>query len=306
MSPVWWANFGRISAALARRTAPPAEPVLIVSHPRSGSSWVGRTLGRSPCALYLHEPLTLTHLRDHPGPPAFAVPPADLRPDYVRSAAAAAIAWPRFAPAIVPYPSQWRLRDRQSRRLVVKEVNPLALAWLQETFRPRIIYLIRHPAGVAASFAARGWVRPLGQAGFERRFGPAVASGAIRPELYAGSKWRELGAVQGLVHKAALAALRQAPAAMMIVRYEELCLDPIVGFRRLFDFAGLHWSPAIERTIGRESYAEAHDRNDAYAIVRNSRLLAQAWRRELGAFELAELQQGYLSIGVPFYSADEW
>lgn len=38
-------------------------PILVVGHDRSGTTWLGRTLGCAPAALYIHEPLNPTASR---------------------------------------------------------------------------------------------------------------------------------------------------------------------------------------------------------------------------------------------------
>ena len=304
LSPVPWANFGPASRMVAAATLPTRRPILIISHPRSGSTWVGATLGRAADALYLKEPLTLTRLRSHSGTVTFELP--DCRPPeaYLSPARAVDIALPAFPPNIVPFPEQWRLRGRRGKRLVIKEVNPLALDWFVRRWAPKIVYLLRHPAGVAASFAAQGW--RVGQDGFSRRFrSDRFATGEIVPERHAGSMWGELGAVQALVLKLTLEQL-QGEADWLMVRYEDLCDDPIAVFRQLYDFADLRWTGQVEDSIRRETGATTHDRSLAYDTTRNSRLMAQAWKRDLAPDEIVELRDAYLFFEPEYYRSEDW
>ena len=55
-SPVRWGRFPGLTGMLARALSPAEPPVLVVSLPRSGSSWVGEVLGAAPDAMYLREP----------------------------------------------------------------------------------------------------------------------------------------------------------------------------------------------------------------------------------------------------------
>ena len=52
-----WAGEGKLSLQIARLLRPQMPSVLILSFPRSGSSWVGKTLGRASNALYMREPI---------------------------------------------------------------------------------------------------------------------------------------------------------------------------------------------------------------------------------------------------------
>ena len=85
-SPVWWANFGPFSRYLADRIKPLSPPVVILSIPRSGSSWVGEILGISPTSLYLREPVTQTYIKKHGrGPVCFELDPENLPATYEAS-----------------------------------------------------------------------------------------------------------------------------------------------------------------------------------------------------------------------------
>lgn len=304
LSPVAWANFGPASRMIAAATAPSRRPVLIISHPRSGSTWVGGTLGYADDALYLKEPLTQTRLRSQSGTVTFELANGDPPRAYLAPAEAVDIALPAFPPNIVPFPGQWRLRRRSSKRLVLKEVNPLALDWFARRWNPKIIYLIRHPAGVAASFVARGWrVKPDG---FERRFrSERFASGEIMLERHVGSPWSALGAVQALVLKLTLEQLHRH-ADRLVVCYEDLCDNPLAAFRQLYDFAELQWTDQVEDKIRRESNGRAVDRAQPFSTTRNSRLMTDAWKGDLAPDEIAAVRDGYLSYEPDFYGAKDW
>src|SRR5690606_25708881 len=109
-SPVPWAWFGPASLALARALPPLSPPVLVLSLPRSGSSWVGETLGQAANALYLREPLTQTRTADESGgQTVFPIDPAAPPRVYGRMAARSFAALPAFKPLIVQNPGQWSL-----------------------------------------------------------------------------------------------------------------------------------------------------------------------------------------------------
>lgn len=304
LSPVPWANFGPASRFIAMATAPTLQPVLIISRPRSGSTWVGGTLGRAANALYLREPVTQTHIRAHPEGAEFELDISGPPNTYLKAARAIDAALPAFHPDIAIYPEQWRLRHRRLKRLVIKEVNPLALRWFIERWQPKVVFLIRHPAGVAASYAARRWW--IGQSGFERRFrAERFLSGEIEPARHAHSQWSELGAVQALILNLALEQLRGV-ADHLIVKYEALCEDPLKGFAEIYDFAGLDWSGDVERHIRAETEVAEHDRSDVYETTRNSRRMAQSWREDLTLSQIADVKDAYLHYRPPFYQATEW
>jgi hypothetical protein len=251
VSPVLWANAGPLSRWLARRMPTATPPVLVMAFPRSGSSWVGRMLGASPQALYLREPVTQTAHRFMPdyGPTVHPLPP-EGPPDAVRAWADDAFAGvPRFPFFVIPTPRAWSPWRRAGRRVVVKEVNPLALRWMVRRYAPRVVYLVRHPAAVALSFRRLGWTT--------QRLTDYVAPATLRRlgiPTAPSSFWAEHAAAQAAVTRLGLEALAEAPAHR-VVRYEALCADPVEGFRALYAFAGLRWTAAAEAVIRRHSAA---------------------------------------------------
>ncbi|MEP7356059.1 MAG: sulfotransferase [Anaerolineales bacterium] len=277
---VRWVRWGMAGVALSRLIRPQRPSVLVLSFPRSGSSWVGETLGRASNALYLREPITQDELaRGQPDallPVDAAAPP----PAFQAVARKAFSGLPDFPPHVVKLPQQWRLVKRRQRRLVIKEVMPFACGYLTRRFRPRVVFLVRHPAAVALSFCELGWWS-------------AQETG-----------WFELGARQSRLTRVVLDCLEQYPAKQML-SYEELCLEPARHFRELFAFAGLTWDEQIENHIAKST--SGGDRSQPYATDRLTQEMPRAWTRKMTPEALRELRAGYESCPVPWYTApEEW
>ena len=286
-SPVAWARLGRLSEALARRLPTQGPPLLVLSLGRSGSTWLSATLGRAANALHLHEPLTQPRLAaDKTQPTNFEVDPANPPALYSQCAQAAFLGLPAFPLSaqsrptqVVRYPEQWGLLERSRRRLVIKEINPFACRWLLQAYRPRLIYLVRHPAAVALSNERLGFLPGL-------------------------DIWRRQGEHQASAHRYVLDLLRDYPDHTTVT-YEALCEAPAVEFRRLCEFAGLTWDKQLEAFI--ETNTADGDRRQAYTIERNSRAMVDAWRHEIAPDALAALRSAYTAQPLPWYQADrDW
>ena len=234
-----WATWGPVSRFLAWALKPKQPSVLVLSLARSGSSWVGDMLGLAADALYLREPFTQTDLAvnvrqvfdpsEHP--PLEAV----MR----RLADKAFLGLPDFRSKVVVNPGQWSLRGRRRRRVVIKEVNPRACRWFVENYRPRVVFLLRHPAATA-------W--------------------KLVPNELAGADARRLGTARvgedRETQRIMWDALKDHPAHTKVY-YEDLCHDPVGEFRRLYEFAGLTWTEDIARTIA-ENGAESPQKANAW------------------------------------------
>ena len=279
-SPVRWAQFGAASRLLGR-AAPTRQPaVVVLSLPRSGSSWVGQTLGLAPDAAYLREPLDQLYLDQGGLASVHDYTPGAPPPAYLRAASLAFLgvpAFPRRLP-IVASPQQWALAGRRRRRVVVKLINPFAAPWLLRAYQPRLIYLVRHPAAVALSHRRLGWW-------------------SADPDI-----WTKVGRSYHDAHQALLNA-SAGGATVRIIPYETLCLDPLNQFRQLFEFAGLTWDERLAGPI----LAQTSGGDDAnpYSLARDSRAQISRWRSAIQPRELAELRAGFCHSPLPWYQAEE-
>jgi hypothetical protein len=262
-------DLGTTGRWLARLLRPRKRPTLVLSLPRSGSSWVGNLLGSAPDALYLREPVTQSEPRFHRMGTVFHIDRPELIRTFRRHADRAFRADPGYPVKVISFPHNWGLRRRLAKRLVVKEVNPYAAPWYLHWYRPRLIFLVRHPAGVALSFRKLGWI------------------GA------AADEWERNGTFQATALRAAHQAIEGAPRCLT-VSYEALCDDPLGGFEALYRFAGLSWDEGVRDYVER------------YSV--ESRRTAWAWREEVPADMLEGLRRGFGRVkDVPWFQAgDDW
>lgn len=281
--PVPWAQVRPLAERIAsRRLAGP--PVLVLSMPRSGSSWVGATLGSAPDAAYLREPVTHVWSRSLVQPAVYEIDPDRPHHRYAAIASTAFAGLPDFPREVVADAAQWRAAQRR-RRLVIKEVNPLALRWMMTAYRPVVLYLVRHPAAVAYSHVSQGWKVD----GYDELFiGRRRDSGELRQSEVGDGVWARLGALQALALNDAYAAMPEAERLgidLHVIRYEDLCSDPVTAFRSLFDLAGVRWSDAVASSLRAQP--------------------ADAWRTSLDPADLAEVRRGYELFDPPLYR-DDW
>jgi hypothetical protein len=302
-SPVVWANFGPVSHFIACSIPSASPPILVISIPRSGSSWVGKFLGMASDALYLREPISQSYLQKAGlSPVIFEVNVAEMPQAYKAFGASAFRGLPVFPNEIVKHPHQWVLSERRSRNLVIKEVNPLALDWIIQDYRPKVIYLVRHPAAVAYSFFRLGWTTLDFRAIFSQQ---TLASENLEPERFAESFWAGQGAFQAIVLKRALKLL-EGYKDYTIVRFEDLCTRPTEIFRRLYEFCGFHWNANLDKEIQRHSTSSKQYRVGGYDLERNSAAMINRWTTEIPEETLAQIRETYLFYNPPLYGPEEW
>ena len=71
-----------------------------------------------------------------------------------------------------------------------------------------------------------------------------------------------------------------------VLRYEDLCAEPLATSRRLFELTGLEWHPQTERFIRASVGGEDEG---YYSIVKDPRRAASRWRDELAAADVERI-----------------
>lgn len=302
-SQVWWAKAPSLGMLIGRALKPTAQPVFIISLPRSGSSWIGDILGNASTAMYLREPMNQSHLAMGGATTVFDIDPDAPPEGYARFTARTFQGIPVFPQGVVQTTQQWSLRTRHDKVIVIKDVNPLALPWILQTYQPRVIYLMRHPAAVASSYWNLGWRNAEEKI---LQFGPRLLDGVLKPWektiRSATGFWQAHGVFQAAVHRVAIDALANYEHHR-IVSYEQACTNPESTLLDLLDFAQLNIDDSIKRRIADSTTGKKRGGNDAYGTQRNSRDMAHAWASKVDASQLAALHSGYSAFGLPYYNS---
>jgi hypothetical protein len=146
-------------------------PILIVSMPRSGSSWVGDIFSCADSALYLMEPVNQSYrlMQQKCSTVASMQAMQDSRL-YKEFLISAFVGNPKFLKSNIVSPSKWLNSSKDNVR-VIKEVNPLVLDYIVDKFQPKIVCLLRNPVAVANSYFNKGWLgNPFGGAFNEQEY----------------------------------------------------------------------------------------------------------------------------------------
>ncbi|HKV49949.1 MAG TPA: sulfotransferase [Gemmatimonadaceae bacterium] len=257
-------------------------PVFIIGVGRSGSSVFHRTLCQHPHVAWLSRLLEwaprsvqrnrlLMHALDFPWVgnwlanhfepsecyaywdslyPGFSEPVRDLVADDVSVDVA-----PRIIQSF-----RRQLTDRRS-QLVVKITGWSRLDFLYRVFPDaRFIHILRDGRPVAASFLRvdwwDGWRGPN-----QWRYGPLTPA--------QDDEWRRhnlsfiaLAAIQWKILMDAMESAKRAcpQAALLELRYEDCCDDPMLLFRRAAEFCELPWLPRFERAVGATRLRSENDK----------------------------------------------
>lgn len=331
--------------SLTERTITGQPPIFVFGFPRSGTTWLSKILDSSPDTLLRHEPDTLSPTREFPFAIAQRDIDVhrDLARAYLldrcsdrrlRTLGGAPFFWKKYrSPAAalmhraqaaalqgLDVASRGRLSRRVSVpdclsspdqvRFVMKSVDSAARVGLFAHALPecRFVFIIRHPCGVIGS-RIRGIAE--GRMGHGRahadwvNFDLAQELGLGASDLKSWSPLEVSAWGWTFVNDAALRAI-EGRSNVMVVRYEDLCSDPVSESRELFRFCGLELS---EQTLAYllACINEDDDRDGGfYSVSKNPIATRDRWKAELSDEDAATIRSVALKsrCGHDFFSAD--
>jgi hypothetical protein len=302
-------------------------PVLVTGVPRSGTTWVGRTLTLSGELGELYEPFNpAAHQARWFDPPEFYLyveaRNAGRYGDRLTDMSRLHFPLSRIASA-GPSPDAmktalrtWRIargHRLHDRTAMVKD--PLALfstQWLAAEVGFRPVILVRHPAAFVSSVLRVGW---------QVRFGSWLRQPLPMDSLLA--PWAEQiarahdadrdlirdGALLWAVCNDVVRRWRDEHPDWLVVRHEDLAADPERAFAALYGALGLSWNETVADAIG----ASTNPRNPAeissgaqHELTRDSRSIAALWRSRLSDTEIRVIRSITSEVGQAFYGDDMW
>ena len=275
---------------LLRRVTPNhfASPtVLLLSYPRSGSSWAGKILASSKQFAYLREPITQPYLKRLGGKQA-VFNAEDSHPDfdkYKELADEAFAGMPRVHRGVIDNKKDFLpFAKNIKQKVLIKEVNPGAAKFYCTRYNLFLCLLLRHPAAVALSFYERGWLHQHSELLNDE------------PEL---DEWGRFGKLYGTFVAEAVNVAAQHHNAK-IIQYEALVSDPKQQYTNLFTDFGVAVPDNFDSVIEQYCYSKS-DLSSGYQTQRNSKLTAQKWKSKLSAVQINSLREGYLKSPLAYY-----
>lgn len=309
-------------------------PILVTGTNRSGSTWVGKMIAKSPSVGYIHEPFTTKEFQ-RPGRCSarfdywFTYVSREnehLYYDHIKDTIGFKYKWIDEIAELKSARDALRLlRDYVyfsfCRHAIIRPLvkDPIALfsaEWLASRFNMDVVVLIRHPAAFAWSLKRRNWAHP-----FSHFLAQPLL---IRDHLYPFEEdIRELAEEEHDIVDQAILFWRLAHYMIIkyqknhpdwvFVRHEDLSRDPLLGFQSIFDKLNLEYSDRIRRIV--EEYSSPKDHTEALegsgftrrrGLRRDSRANIWAWKGKLSASEIERIRNGVEDISSAFYADEDW
>jgi len=205
-----------------------------------------------------------------------------------------------------------RLLPQPFRRVLIKD--PLACLltpYLCEHFGVQTLVLFRHPCGFVSSILRLGWP----SAEFVRRLLECDALMAdhlapVRDHLVRHSQDDGMAAAAAL-HGAINTVLWNTcrDRGLRYACFEDLCRDPLLAFREIFDSLGLPYDDSVRR-MHEELCNEGPSDPAAcspHSVHRRSSAMAESWRSQLKNAEIDAIREVWDLFGIPLYESEaDW
>lgn len=301
-------------------------PILVTGPHRSGTTWVGKMLAAESSVAYISEPLNVLH---RPGVLRAKVKHwyqyvcEDNQDEYL----------PAFKELLDFDYHLWdEIRSLKSRRdflrmgrdffifynglmrgqrILLKD--PFAVfstEWFAKCLNCKVIITVRHPAAFASSLKRLNWPfdfqdlldQPLLMRDFLEPYRDRMK--AAKADDIVGQAALLWSVIYGSVH----ATLGPNPD-FITVRHEDLSLNPVDGYRTLYNSLGLDFTQRVEKTIRNSSSSEnpvEPSHKNIYSVKLNSRTNINNWKKRLSEDEIHRIRKITEEISPLYYSDAEW
>jgi hypothetical protein len=300
------------------------EPILVTGGARSGTTWVGHTIAKSPSIRYVHEPFNIS------SPMCFCGTKFDYWYYYIPLGTKGQL-YSHIKHTIGSVKNKYLAMNHIREAMRTKRVRPLSnylsgffktrslvkdpLAlfsseWLADSFDMRVIVLIRHPAAVVNSYLQLNWSHPFSH--FIHQ--PLLLSDLLYPyegdiENYASNTYDIIDQIS-LLWKLQYYVIRdfqQIHKDWIFVRHEDLSRDSITGFDNIYDQLGLKYCEKIRRSVEENSnHRYTAKSEDPYSIQRNSSQVVRKWKTMLKPVDIERIRRQVEEVSCDFYSDEDW
>jgi hypothetical protein len=201
-------------------------------------------------------------------------------------------------------------RNPVKNRFLIKDPTAcFASEYFHQKIGMNIVMCVRHPGATIASYKRLGWHYSLqdlvGQDALMRRSLSKVLGGLDLSNLTVVQEWAYFWLAIYTVIDEYLAN----NAAMLMVRHEDLSVDPLRYLSKLYAQLGLEFTPNIQRTILAHTKAgnpvDAPN-NVAHALKRDSAGAVNRWKEFLTKDEVREIRRITEPVADKYYADFEW
>lgn len=301
-------------------------PILVTGAHRSGTTWAGRMLAADADTAYISEPLNVLH---RPGvfkakvahwyqyicaeneqeflPAFYSLLEFDYHlMDEIRSLRSRK----DFLRMGRDFMIFYNALERGQRALIKDPFAVFSVPWFAERLNFRVVITVRHPAAFASSLERLGWsfnFRDL----LEQPLLMRDHLGMYREQMLAVKAADVIGqgALLWRMIYSVVRKFQQENTAWLVVRHEDLSLDPISRYRELYAALRLEFTRRVEKVILNSSSSENPRElslKRTHSVKLDSAANVKNWRKRLEPDVIQRIRDITGETADFFYPGGNW
>lgn len=301
-------------------------PILVTGTHRSGTTWVGKMLAADADTAYVSEPLNVLHR------PGVFRAPVKYWYTYINDENES-----EFLPAFhdllnFQYHTWLEIKSIRSHRDFLRMgrdfrnffigsmhgqrallKDPFAVfstPWFAKKLNCRVVVTVRHPAAFASSLKRLNWPfdfnNLLNQPLLMRDH--LEEDRAEMESIQPGDVIGQSALLWQIIHRLVHSTSKLFPDFNM-VRHEDLSLEPVAGYKALYESLGLTFDESVKTRILNSSSSENPSKlmkNKTHSVKLDSRANLENWKQILTQEEITRIRKITEPISHLFYADNEW
>ena len=199
---------------------------------------------------------------------------------------------------------------RGQRALLKDPFAVFSTPWFAQKLNCKVVVTIRHPGGFASSLKRLGWnfdFRDLLDQPMLMR-DHLEADRADMESMPADDIVGQSALLWRIIYRSVHSTLKLFPD-FKVVRHEDLSLDPVAGYKSLYDSLGLTFDDKVRDTILNSSSSENPtelSKKKVHSVKLDSRANMNNWKKRLTPEEITRIRKLTEDVSHLFYSDGEW
>lgn len=304
------------------------KPILVTGAHRTGTTWVGKVIATTPSLTYISEPLNVNHSLGVLGVPiqhwytyiceaneaAFLNAYRDTLNFRYRTllAGKSLQSWDDLLKMVRDQLIFLRANLLNHRPLLKDPFAVFSVPWFSRKLNCRIIVVVRHPLGFVSSLKRLDWsfdfhnllAQPQLIQDHLEEYREEMADIVEHPGDIIGQ-----GILLWKVVYSVVAKFGRQLEDVLVVRHEDLSLQPLKEFSKIFNHLDLGFNEDISRKIVDTSQGDNPQElplGREHAVQLDSRANLGNWRRRLTTSEVDRIVASTKDHLDNFYDQDEW
>ena len=188
----------------------------------------------------------------------------------------------------------------RKKNLIIKSVYSLHnTEWIYQNFSPKVVVMLRHPCSVIQSIHRKWPDARLKEPHRQPEFVKDYLEPYMDTLTKADTAYEQMASRVAAYYSAVLEASKRNPS-WIVITHEQLCLDPVGEFKKLYEKLGLEWNQKVEDQINATNQPKTSDKIQHVSRIASEEI--DKWKSLLTPQEIHEVENYYCPFDLPYYS----